>query len=262
MIKIKNRAILVFFINVVLILLIGCTIKPTKHNNLNTLLISLESNADQEDYEDEYDSYEEEQVAIYDPLESLNRIMFKFNDKFYFWTLKPVAEKYKKFVPEIVRLGFHNFFNNCETPVRFVNAGLQIKPGAAGSELSRFIINTSIGFLGFIDTASKLTNLKPAHEDFGQTLGKYQVGNGLYLVLPFLGPSSLRDLAGNTLDSFLTPLSYVEPIPLNIGIKGLFVVNNTSFKIGEYEALKQAAFEPYDALKDAYVQMRTKMISK
>ena len=267
MIKEFTRFFDYLLINLIfLVILSSCTINSIKFDT-NKIYKDVKDikqvNDNYSDYEDEFeDSYESEPVAIYDPLESFNRKCFKFNDKFYFWVLKPAASNYGYYVPEPIRLSIRNFFFNIETPIRAANSILQIKPYFCFSEISRFTINTTIGFLGFFDSASKLTNLKPANEDFGQTMGKYKIGNGMYIVFPFLGPSSIRDFTGSFVDAFLDPISYIDSFAIGAGIKSIDIINKTSLKIGEYESLKQAAFEPYDALKDGYVQMRNKMISE
>jgi phospholipid-binding lipoprotein MlaA len=108
----------------------------------------------------------------------------------------------------------------------------------------------------------KYYGLKPKDEDLGQTFGFYGIGNGFYIVWPFLGSSSLRDSVGLLGDRFLNPVSYVKPWEVSIGITGYQIVNRTSFKIGDYEAVKEAAIDPYEALKDGYIQYRTKRINE
>lgn len=99
-------------------------------------------------------------------------------------------------------------------------------------------------------------------EDFGQTLGAYGIGNGIYIVWPLLGPSTLRDTIGIAGDNFLKPVSYIEPLDLSLGVTGLRIINETSFKIGDYETFKNAALEPYEGLRNAYIQNRAKKIKE
>ena len=153
--------------------------------------------ADQEvlDYVEE--EGEEEKVGIADPLEPFNRAMYHFNDKLYFWVLKPVAQGYRKVVPEEARVGVSNFFANITFPIRFVNCLLQANFRGAASELGRFVINTIWGIGGLLDTASiPGINLSKQDEDFGQTLGVFGLGQGFYINWPVLGPSSPRDTLG------------------------------------------------------------------
>ena len=202
---------------------------------------------------------EEPAATIADPLEPVNRAFFRFNDKLYFWVLKPVASGYKSIVPEDARIGVRNFFSNLTTPVRLVNCLLQANPKCAGTETLRFVLNTTIGIAGFFDPANKGFSIEKQDRDFGQTLGIYGMKSVFYIDWPILGPSSLRDTIGYVGDLALDPRTYVFNAPWTyvvMGARSLDVVNNTSFKIGEYEDLKKAALDPYVAVRDAYFQYR------
>lgn len=217
--------------------------------------------ADQEvlDYVDE--EVEEEKAGIADPLEPFNRAMYHFNDKLYFWVLKPVAQGYRKVVPEEARVGVSNFFANITFPIRFVNCLLQANFRGAASELGRFVINTLWGIGGLLDTASiQGINLSKQDEDFGQTLGVFGLGQGLYINWPILGPSSPRDTVGLAGDFFLHPFYYLAPWDVSLGIRAYERVNDTSLSIGDYESLREAAIDPYVAIRDAYVQYRQKKV--
>jgi phospholipid-binding lipoprotein MlaA len=202
----------------------------------------------------------EEPVEIADPIYYWNKGMYHFNDRFYFWVLKPVARGYRWAVPEVAREGVKNFFHNVAFPIRFVNCLLQGKGGAAAGEFGRFVMNTSCGILGLADRAKDCPGLTPPEEDLGQTLGTWGAGNGFYIVWPFLGASTARDSVGLLGDSFLDPLRYVEPTGTSIALTATDVVNETSFRIGDYEALKEAAFDPYVAIRNAYLQNREKQL--
>ncbi len=201
-------------------------------------------------------------LKIPDPIAKWNKIMFRFNDKLYFWVLKPIARGYKAVVPVPVRVSVKNFFQNLTAPIRIVNSSLQGKWKASGEELIRFFINTTAGIGGLGDPAQGSYWPKTSDEDFGQTLAVYKIGNGFYIVWPFFGPSTLRDTVGMIGDRFLNPLSYISPSEASLGMSGLDVVNSTSFRIGDYEALKKAAIEPYNAFRDAYIQHRIKKINE
>ncbi len=211
-----------------------------------------------------FDEFEEEfsqrQVPTSDPLEGLNRVMFGLNDVLYFWVVKPVSQTWEGIVPKPARVGVRNFFDNLTTPIRLANCLLQGKGDAAGRELNRFVINSTVGVLGFGDPAKDRYGLEPADEDLGQTLGKYGLGNGFYVVLPLLGPSTVRDAAGRVGDSFLNPVYYVEPTEAAIGISAVKFTNESSFHIGEYESFKSASVDPYVAMRNAYVQYRNEQI--
>jgi len=198
--------------------------------------------------------------SLPDPLEPVNRALFVFNDKAYFWVMKPVAQGYRAVVPEVMRISVRNFFSNLAMPIRFVNNLLQGKIRNAGVELLRFALNTTAGIGGFFDPAKDDFRLVTRDEDLGQTFGTYGFGHGLYIVLPLLGPSSLRDAVGQAGDSFLDPLHYVENTEVVIGAKVLNAENEISLRIGEYEELAKSALDPYVAVRDAYSQYREKKV--
>lgn len=221
--------------------------------------------ADQNDDSDSFDDDEyedEDEISVPDPLSLWNKGMFHFNDKFYFWILKPVTKTYKVVVPELARIGVSNFFTNLTTPIRLANCILQGKWQSAHAEIDRFLLNSIFGILGFGNPAKRYPRLKPSEEDLGQTLGVYGIGEGVYIVWPFLGPSTLRDSVGLLGDSFINPLSYVEPVEAAVGIYGYRIVNDTSFRLGDYESLKEAAIDPYEALRDAYIQHRKSKVEE
>ena len=219
-------------------------------------------NAD--DYEETNDLEKGEggaKAEIADPLEPFNRAMYHFNDKLYFWVLKPVARGYAKVVPESARVGVGNLFTNVSFPIRFVNCLLQANFTGAVSELGRFVVNTIWGMGGLLDPASSRDiDLVKRNEDFGQTLGVYGVGQGFFITWPILGPSSPRDTVGFVGDLFLHPFTYVGSTELWLGVRAYDRVNDTSLSIGDYESLKEAAIDPYVALRDAYIQYRLKKI--
>jgi len=199
---------------------------------------------------------------ISDPLKPLNRVIYQFNDKFYFWILRPTARAYKSVVAKPVRICVSNFFHNLTTPARYANCLLQGRPQAAGTELKRFAINTTVGVLGIGDPAKDKYGLEPFEEDLGQTLATHGVGNGIYIVLPILGPSTVRDAVGLFGDQFLNPVRYVKPWQTSYAISAGDIVNERSLKIGEYEGIVESAIEPYIALRNVYLQYREDQIEK
>ena len=209
------------------------------------------------DEDDDWDDLDEdEDVEESDPLFYWNVAMYHFNDKLYFWLLKPVARGYKTIIPEFARIGIRDFFHNLAFPIRFVGCVLQGKGQRAQRELARFMFNTTFGVLGFGNPAKRFPKMHPPAEDVGQAFGKWGIGEGFYVIWPFFGPSTLRDSVGFVGDRFLNPVSYVSPTEDFIAITATKVVNNTSLKIGDYEALKEAAINPYTAIRDAYLQNR------
>jgi phospholipid-binding lipoprotein MlaA len=216
------------------------------------------------DYMDEDQDYleEDEIVMISDPLEPVNRAFFHFNDRLYFWLVKPVAKGYSAVVPEDARISVRNFFDNISTPVRLINNLLQGKVDPAGKELIRFGVNTTFGILGLFD-AAKSEFAIPMHDaDFGQTIGVWGAGPGIFLTWPVLGPSTVRDSVGFIGDWFLEPVNYVTPTIDRIAIKAGDRINRTSLSLGNYEEIKKDALDPYDAVKDIYFQYRKSKIER
>ena len=204
----------------------------------------------------------QEAARVPDPLEPLNRVFFHFNDKLYFWVLKPVARGYSHVVAQDVRVCVRDFFHNIFAPVRIVNNLLQGKVKNSGIETARFVINSTLGIAGLADPAKDIFSLTVKDEDFGQTLGVYGFGDGIYICWPLLGPSNLRDSVGLVADSFLSPLAYLTAADPGAGIavQAGREVNHTSLTMGDYEDFKEAAIDPYVSLRDAYRQHRRKKI--
>ena len=215
-----------------------------------------------EDLDFLYEEAEAGAVRVADPFEPLNRVMFHFNDKLYFWVLKPAARGYRYLIPAPVRAGVKNFFRNLTTPVRLANCILQGKFRSAGVEIVRFLMNSTAGMLGFGNPAQMYPQLSTKEEDLGQTFGTYGIGNGFYIVWPFLGPSSIRDSVGMIGDRFLNPITYVQPTEASIEITAYEKVNDISFRIGDYEIFKEASLDPYSAIRDAYIQNRNKKVEE
>lgn len=212
-----------------------------------------------DDFSDESDV-----PLIRDPLESWNRGVFWLNDKLYFYALKPVARAYRV-VPRIARTGVRNVFSNLTTPVRLINSTLQLKMTDAAAELGRFLVNSTFGLGGLFDIAGRYGKVPKRDEDFGQTLGRYQVKQGPYLVLPLLGPSSLRDTGGIVVDSFLDPVNWLVrdwTLLEQAGLKGGQTINFLSLDDDNYEKIKRDALDPYLFMRAAYAQHRLAKVAK
>lgn len=196
-----------------------------------------------------------------DPLEPMNRGIYKFNDVADKALFKPVASGYKAITPTPIRAGINNFFNNLSNVVTIVNQLLQFKFNKAAETTGRFVVNTTVGILGFIHVASR-TGFNTYREDFGQTLGYWGMGNGPYLMLPLLGPSNLRDTAGLITDwLFFEPLGYVEdPQTRNILLGVKFIDRRADLLPGS-DLLDEAALDPYAFMRDAYTQRRINQVS-
>ncbi len=196
-------------------------------------------------------------MQIPDPLEPWNRVMFTFNDRLYFWVLKPVANGYSFFIPEWGRIRVRNAVNNIAMPVRFANSILQLKFHAAIAELGRFVVNSTGGIGGMFEIVRPDPEIGTGDKDFGQTLGKYGIPSGFYIIWPVLGPSSFRDSVGMAGDYFVTPESYITPFIWDgLAVRSYERVNDTSLRIGDYEDFKEASVEPYAAMRDAYQEYR------
>ncbi|MBW2058198.1 MAG: VacJ family lipoprotein [Deltaproteobacteria bacterium] len=203
-------------------------------------------------------------ASIADPLERVNRISFYINDRLYFLVVKPVATGYAIVVPHSARVGIRNFFSNLVSPVRVASCLLQFKFKGAGTETIRFLVNTTLGVAGFVDTAKREFGIERRDEDFGQTLGFYGIGPVFYINWPLWGPSSLRDTVGIVVDFFLNPWNYFLrfPVLVNIALGAYDRLNSSSLVLGEYEAFKRAALDPYVAMRNAYFQYRQNKIRR
>jgi len=229
-----------------------------------TLTLKKTDEADFEAFEDEFQNIKTDtrQKETFDPLSGYNRLMYHFNDKLYFWVLRPIAKGYGAIIPEGGRAAFNRFFKNLSFPIRLANNALQGKLKRTGTETVRFVLNSTLGILGLFDPALEQFNLQPYEEDFGQTLGRYGVGDGFPLVLPFLGPYNFRDAIGLIPDIFFSPIRFLDQSGFRIsdseslGVRVFETVNQTSLRTGVYENLKKDALDPYVFFRDAYKQNR------
>ena len=215
----------------------------------------------------------------YDPWEPFNTVMFEFNRKLDKYALKPVAQGYDFIMPDFVQVGLSNMFYNLRFPQRFLNNVFQGKVKGASIEAGRFLLNTTVGYAGFLDLAKEIDLLTP-DEDFGQTLGFYGVKPGPYLVVPFLQPFTVRDLAGYVTDIFLNPINWlvapiieVEGIPsliahknrttttiVQIGARAGEIINERSRNLEKFQGVEEATLDLYTAVRNAYLQSRTRAI--
>jgi len=193
--------------------------------------------------------------AVSDPLEPVNRGVFWVNDKFDVYLLTPVAKGWDFVAPDPVQRSVSHFFGNLRFPIRFLNDVLQGKGRAAGEDLARFVLNTTVGVAGFLDPASRL-GLEAGDEDFGQTLGRYGIPQGPYLVLPLLGPSSARDAVGGVVDWGTSIWPFFVPAYVSFGVRSTEVVNGRSQVYEEVEEERASAFDWYVFVRDAYLQRR------
>ena len=216
-----------------------------------------------QDEDDLFNDLDDEEIEVSDPIEPFNRAMFWFNDKLYFYFLKPVAKGFRFIVPEPGRESLANFFSNIATPIRAINAAFQGKFKDAGNETGRFLFNSTVGIFGFFDPAKDHLKVYKKDEDFGQTLGHYGSGSGFYVVIPFFGSSNVRDGVGLVVDSFLDPTVYIMEKRTDLaGLKLLEAVNAVSLDKDTYEGIVRDELDPYLFVRDAYAQHRAGKIKK
>ena len=211
-------------------------------------------------FEDDF-RFNAPQFIVKDPLEPMNRVFFEFNDKLYFWVFKPVSKGYAAILPVDIRRCLGNFFTNLAAPIKFVNNLLQGEVEDAGIVLTRFVLNSTAGVFGLGDPAYRDFNIKPREADFGQTLGKWGIKPGIYLCLPGLGPSTLRDTAGFFGDVYLHPYPYISRDWVkDLAYIGVDKVNTLSLSPSVYDELKRVSLDPYVASRQAYYEYRHSLI--
>lgn len=191
-------------------------------------------------------------AAEEDPWESINRPIFTFNDTLDTYALKPLATGYQKVTPDFLEKGIHNVFSNIGDVVNLANNLLQGKIKAAGVDTSRLLFNTTLGGLGFFDVATHM-GLQRNDEDFGQTLGVWGVPSGPYVVLPFLGSSSLRDAPSKIPDGYMTPFAYMDHVPSRNTWLGVGLLDGRASLL---DAEKIISGDKYIFLRNAYLQNR------
>lgn len=218
--------------------------------------------------EDDFAAFEAEFHAeltpqkVSDPLRGYNRLVFGFNDFVYLRIWEPSAKAYRWVFPQFFRMGVNNAFRNASGGIRFANSLLQFKFKRAGIELSRLVLNTTLGVGGLWDNAERLGIPEPPPEDFGQTLGRWGIPAGPHFVLPLLGPSNLRDSIGMVPDIFGSPFIYFLNTYESTGVRAGDYFNRSSLHIGEYSALKRDALDPYTFFRDAYEMNRKKKVKE
>jgi phospholipid-binding lipoprotein MlaA len=215
----------------------------------------------------------------YDPWEPLNTKVFEFNRQVDRWVLKPAAQGYNAVVPNPVQIGISNLFYNIRFPSRLINNLAQGKLSGAGTEVGRFLLNSTFGLGGLVDVA-KYMDITTPEEDTGQTLGYYGMKPGPYVVLPFLPPFTLRDLIGYVGDIALNPINWmVFPIIEVNGIPSLVahhnrttssiaqigdrveeILNDRSLNLEKFQGVEEATLDLYTAVKNAYIQKRRNAI--
>ncbi|HET7775577.1 MAG TPA: VacJ family lipoprotein [Azospira sp.] len=194
-----------------------------------------------------------------DPWEGFNRAMFSFNEGVDKAVLKPVAQGYDYVLPQPVQTGVGNFFGNIADVFIAVNNLLQGKPAEAVSDTGRFLVNTTIGVLGVFDVASSM-GLEKHDEDFGQTFGRWGVGDGPYVVWPFIGSRNVRDTVGYAVDVAVDPVWNIDHVPTRNSLAALRIVDTRASLLPAEKVINDAALDKYSYMRDAYVQHRKSVI--
>lgn len=201
-----------------------------------------------------------------DPLVRFNEPMFTFNRKLDDWVLRPVASGYADVAPTPLRESVNRFFNNVTVIPRVANNLFQLKLAEAGGEVARFGINTTLGLIGFFDPADLWFGLKPHPNDFGLTIRYYSIPSGPYLMLPFLGPSTIGDTVGLVADGAMNPLNYLVSTWITVtvatGYRAADAINYRSLHLNQFEEADRYAIDLYGAVQDAYLQTRAHKVEQ
>ena len=210
-----------------------------------------------EDMEDPFAENEKDIPVLSDPFEGYNRWMFGVNEAMYDNAVEPFVRGYRNIVHEDLRIGIRNMYNNVLFPVKFLSCILQLKFKESGRVLARTVINTAFGFGGYADVAGEEYGIDDVNEDFDQALGSLGVPNGPYLVLPFFGPATVRNMAGRTVDTLMSPGALLSlSFGQNVMINAEDNVNQISFIIDDKKQLDESALDEYESVRDFYHQFR------
>lgn len=194
-----------------------------------------------------------------DPIEGFNRAMFSFNEGLDAALIKPVSKGYDAVMPSPAKTGVINFFGNISDVFIAVNNLIQGKPAEAASDVGRVLINTTIGILGLFDVASD-AGLEKHEEDFGQTFGRWGIGPGAYVVVPFFGPRNVRDTVGLILDATVDPVGDIAHIPTRNTLLATRIVSDRTDLLSADKVVEEAALDKYSYVRDGYLQRRRNLV--
>jgi len=212
---------------------------------------------DFEDLEDPFAGSSGDIPILTDPLEGYNRWMFGVNETIYQNALEPVAKAYRDAIHENLRLGIKNLFSNAMAPVRLVSSLLQLDFEKSGRVIARTLINTTLGLGGIADVAGEEYHIEGVGEDFDQLLGSYGIPTGPYVVLPFFGPSTARNIVGRAADGFMSPTFFFAPSTgISVSLTVEENINDASFIIDDKKQLEDSALDEYESVRDFYHQWR------
>lgn len=217
--------------------------------------------------DDLYGDFEGTSRVVRDPLQPVNRVIFKFNDFVYINVLRHIANGYTKITPDFLERGVSNFFYNLKYPVRLTGNLLQGRLKGARIETERFLVNSTLGIAGVYRAADHFDRMQPIEsEDIGQALGAWGIGEGPYLVLPLLGPSNFRDLFGllgdRTVNPLDQPLSLIDhwDVTWQVTLSASEFISSSPDIVSIYMRIKEGAIDPYSAIKSGYTERRRAMI--
>ncbi len=216
-----------------------------------------------DDEDEDYDKLDEQEqdAQAYDPLERMNRFFFEVNDQLYIWAVKPLTQGYSWLLPQELRDSFGNFFLNIGFPVNFLNSLLQGDFRSMTILVERFVINSTLGVCGLVDVAAGEFDIGPRRADFGQTLGRWGVGEGIFIYWPLVGPSNLRDSLGLAADTFAKPIPYLyDNKAIDLAVYSTERINALSLNPDLYEDLKRYSLDPYVAARQVYTEYRRGII--
>lgn len=228
---------------------------------LFTILYSSNSWANQSNY-DIFSDPEQELQEDYDPFEKLNRKIYSFNQTIDKYSLKPIAKTYNKIVPNPARNAVNNILSNLTLPLTSANSLLQLNFKNSFNSIAKFGINSTIGLLGIFDIAQKF-GISSHREDFAQTLAAYKVPTGPFLMLPFLGASTMRGLAGTSIDTIYNPIwiNRSNQDDLRYSITGVKIINIRAKLYNTIEDIENNSLDPYIVIRNAYIQNRMNLIN-
>ena len=216
-----------------------------------------------EELEDPFAGNEKDIPILSDPFEGYNRWMFGVNEAMYDNAVEPFVRGYRNIVHEDLRIGIRNLYNNVLFPVKFLSCILQLKFKESGRVLARTVINTAFGFGGYADVAGEEYGISDVNEDFDQALGSFGIPTGPYLVLPFFGPATTRNMLGRTVDTLMSPGALLSAsFGQNVIINAEDNVNQISFIIDDKKQLEDSALDEYESVRDFYHQFRHGLLKK
>ena len=216
-----------------------------------------------EDLDDPFAGDSKDLPILSDPFEGYNRWMFDVNETIYSNMMEPVARAYRDTVHENIRIGIKNMFSNAMAPVKILSSLLQLDFEKTGRVIARTLINTTFGFGGMVDVAGEEYEIGGVNEDLGQVLGSLGVPTGPYVVLPFFGPSTARDIVGRAGGTFMSPTFFFGPSTgVSMGITAEETVNDVSFIIDDKKQLEDSALDEYESVRDFYHQYRHGLVKK